>query len=77
MKSDELRVTRVRDSIELYLQHHPDAADTANGVMNFWLPATCADATLADVVLALAQLVEQGRVLRSALPGGSVLYQRL
>ncbi|MBC8730271.1 hypothetical protein [Paraburkholderia sp. UCT2] len=76
MNSKEARVERIRDSIESYLVHHPGAADTVNGVLSFWLPVACSDATLADVALALGQLVDEGYLAQSELPGGPVLYER-
>ena len=71
---DSPKVARLREAIVSYARLHPDASDTANGILGWWLPATgFEDATLLlhDV---LADLVA-ARVLRAtALPDASVLY---
>lgn len=76
VNSQQARVERIRDLIKTYLADHPGAADTVNGVLSFWLPAACSDATLADVARALGQLVDEGYLAQSELPGGPVLYER-
>jgi hypothetical protein len=65
---------RIRDSIQSYLNLHPDAADTVDGVSVFWLPEDRRDATLAEITLALRQLVDAGQLVHSVLPGGVVWY---
>ncbi|MBK5124389.1 hypothetical protein IQ288_31630 [Burkholderia sp. R-69980] len=59
-----------------YLAHHPDAADTVRGIVNWWLPAGQNDVSPGDVERALAQLVDEGRVTRCVLPDETVLYGR-
>lgn len=58
-----------------YLDQHPKAADTLEGIALWWLPVPLARAgrpkELADAV---AQLVVDGRLLAVASPDGQVIY---
>jgi hypothetical protein len=52
-----------------YLERHPEACDTAEGV-RWWLNDP--DVTVEDVVSALDELVSQGHVARMRGPAGDV-----
>ena len=52
-----------------YLQKHPEACDSAEGV-RWWLDDP--DVTIEDVVSALDELVSQGHVERMRGPSGDV-----
>lgn len=59
-----------------YLAHHPKAADTVKGIVSWWLPAVCGDASPGDVERVLTQLVDEGSVTKCVLPDETVLYAR-
>jgi len=61
---------RIGERILHYLEDHPDAADTANGIRQWWLGEPEA-AAAADVQTALDRLVEQkliARIDREGMP---------
>ena len=69
MSSDD-RVTRsIAYEIERYLQRHPGAADTAEGIRAWWLPVDLTATDLSVVVEALGQLEARGVVARTELKG--------
>jgi Fe2+ or Zn2+ uptake regulation protein len=57
-----------------YLAQHPGAADTAEGILRWWLPQSMAAHGLPEVEAALEQLVQDGALERRRLPDGRVLY---
>ncbi len=67
-------VTEVETAILAYLAAHPDAADNALGVQQWWLPRRFADVSLRDVETALAAMTEQGSLTEIRLPDGSVIF---
>lgn len=58
----------VETAILVYLAAHPDAADNALGVQQWWLPRRFADVSLRDVETALAAMTEQGSLTEIRLP---------
>lgn len=69
------RKQRAAEAIRAYLARHPRAADTEQGIAQWWLPAMGVDVSLADVEQALAALVHAGQVQRVVLPDGSAIYR--
>ena len=59
-----------RQQILTYLRAHPGAADTADGIAEWWLGG----APLADVQAALDELVTAGEVRCIGLVDGTTLY---
>lgn len=57
-----------------YLAQHPGAADTAEGILRWWLPQSMAVYGRPEVEAALEQLVQDGALERRPLPDGRVLY---
>lgn len=68
------RLHAIADAIAEHLDHHPLAADTADGVAMWWLGRRAAGTTLEQVERALALLVARGRLRASTLGDGRVLY---
>ena len=56
-----------------YIAAHPEAADGIEGIRRWWLPSDVVS-HLADVEVALEQLVQEGKLTRRPLREGSVLY---
>lgn len=73
---DAAQVNAVAREIERYLDAHPEAADTIDGVMQWWLPATTAAVSRAIAERALAVLVEKGEIVSRTLVDGTVIYAR-
>ncbi|WLT32694.1 hypothetical protein [Geothrix sp. PMB-07] len=58
-----------------YLHDHPEAADSLEGIANWWLPAPAYSVTVEAVQEALALLVADQRIARLDLADGRILYQ--
>ncbi len=63
-------------AIEAHLAAHPNAADSVDGVLKWWLPARGIQASLLDVEEALATMVARQRIRSVRLADGTVLYSR-
>jgi hypothetical protein len=75
MQTRDEHLTEIVDAILRYLDSHPDAADTVEGIAKWWLPkAWCADAR--SVLVALERLEAQGLVHRRINADRHVLYSR-
>ena len=62
-------------AIQAYLARHACAADTLQGIAQWWLSEMGVEVPLPDVRRALDALVIEGRVERHVLPGGTVIYR--
>lgn len=71
----EARTRRVVEAILAYLDRWPQAADTEQGIGQWWLPEMGVDVPPAEVRVALERLVRDRVVTRSTLPDGSVIYR--
>lgn len=58
-----------------YLREHPEAADSLDGIANWWLPKSNQSATTEAVQEALARLVAERRIACIDLADGRTLYQ--
>jgi hypothetical protein len=77
MTEPEGRARSVASEIARYLERRPDASDTEEGVMRWWIPRVRLEEEMAIVRSALALLVAQGMVERLILQGGLVMFRRL
>jgi hypothetical protein len=73
---DDDAISVIATEVLAYLEAHPDAADTADGILRWWLPARHADASDADVEQALERLVACEAVVRQRMADGRTLYAR-
>lgn len=62
-------------AIERYIAAHPTAADNAQGVAQWWLPAIGVDLPVEVVHRALEVLSQSGALKRSVLPDGGMVYR--
>lgn len=62
-------------AIESYLEAHPSAADSDQGVADWWLPELGIEAPLADVRDALELLKQEGTVEMQVMVDGRMLYR--
>lgn len=67
-------IEHISEEIQRYLLNHPNAADTLEGIMGWWLPKQRYQETLEQVQQALNYLVARGRIERKVNPYGSGTY---
>jgi hypothetical protein len=70
------RIVAVADIIERYVKEHPRAADTPAGIRTWWIERRGRPVSSAVVQQALDLLVAQGRLARTVLADGTVIYGR-
>jgi hypothetical protein len=70
------RIVVIAGIIERYVNEHPRAADTPEGICKWWIARQRHDESLDDVQNALNYLVELGTMSRVALPDGAAVYLR-
>jgi hypothetical protein len=68
-------VAQVSDAILRYLLLHPDAADSEDGIADWWMPAMALETNAAQVAAALHALHRRGLVAKVTLPDGRVIYR--
>jgi len=61
--------------IAAYLRAHPDATDTVEGILDWWLPVQRYEDAKTDVQQALRDLVQQGLIEEVAHYSGNRLYR--
>jgi hypothetical protein len=66
----------VREEILSYLRNHPNAADTLEGILNWWLPRQRYETEQQRIAQSLEYLVMQGLVSKKVLSDGTILYLR-
>lgn len=64
----------IETAVVSYLRSHPDAADTIEGIVAWWLPLQRYETCKARVEAALTRLVDAGVLHRDWLPDGQKLY---
>ena len=70
-------VNTIAEEIARYLREHPDAADSLDGIRQWWLPRVRLQEATAQVEGALEELLGRGVVVRQVMPDGTVLYRRV
>lgn len=68
-------VERVAGWIAAYMALHPSAADSEEGIAQWWLPSSGTATPVAVVRDALELLVARGLAVRTALPDGRAIYR--
>lgn len=75
MSPRDEQLDEVASAVLRYLDGHPDAADTVDGIAKWWLPPPwCVDTR--TVQCALRRLAAQGALRRRILADRQVLYSR-
>ena len=67
-------VAAVAEEIRRYLASHPDAADSAEGVLDWWMMRQRDKQSAQVVDEAMQWLLEQGAVTRRVMPDGQIVY---
>src|SRR5437762_11434308 len=57
-----------------YLVRHPDAEDTIDGILHWWVLDACVQKLAPKIAETVAQLVEQGFLEQKRFADGNVLY---
>ncbi len=68
------RIAAIADALRRYLESHPNASDSLEGVMRWWLASERVEAPQAMVRSALAHLVEDEVVEVRVLSDGTRVY---
>jgi Fe2+ or Zn2+ uptake regulation protein len=74
--TDEAPILAIAREVEAYLTSHPAAADTAQGILRWWLPRVRVEESAAALQRALDVLVERGVVVRREVHGGGIVYSK-
>jgi hypothetical protein len=72
-KSD---LAELHDVIVDYLQNNPNAADSLEGIMNYWLPQAYQKIDAARIEQVLEQLIDEGQVRKIILADRSILFRQ-
>jgi Fe2+ or Zn2+ uptake regulation protein len=73
-EDENLELARLENAINEYLLQHPQAADTVEGVFQWWLTEFAISASREKISQALENLVQRGVVEKSELHDGSAIY---
>jgi hypothetical protein len=76
MPDDDERARTIAQEVETYLARYPDAVDSVEGIVRWWLPRLRLEEALADLERALDLLVERGVMTKRRLPDGRWLFGR-
>jgi hypothetical protein len=68
------RTRMIEDLIARYIVAHPHAADTVDGICDWWVAPDLPDAVRPEVQAAIDQLVARGTLAKSALPEGTLFH---
>ncbi|GJM17556.1 MAG: hypothetical protein DHS20C13_28830 [Thermodesulfobacteriota bacterium] len=72
-KSD---LAELHDVIVDYLENNPNAADSLEGIMNYWLPQAYQKIDRAKIEQVLEQLIDEGQVRKIILADKSILFRQ-
>jgi hypothetical protein len=64
----------IEDLIARYIAAHPHAADTVDGIRDWWVAPDLPDTVREDVQTAADALVARGILAKSALPEGTLFH---
>lgn len=67
-------IARIADQINRYLESHPNAADSADGILRWWLARQRLEDSIRNVERALELLLKEGAVQKRIMIDGQVLY---
>lgn len=66
----------IEEAVLSFLDRHPQAADTLEGIANWWLPQQRYVTAEARIEAVLRQLVMEGALQMRRLPDGTPIYTR-
>lgn len=74
LSDDETSRHEVEAAVLAYLHRHPDAADTLDGIVLWWLPRQRYETARERIGRVLDDLVTRGELRCERLPDGGALY---
>lgn len=74
MSAGATRTNPLCEALKHYLARHPDAADSPEGIRQWWLPEELRATPLELIRQAMQDLVASGDMRCSTLPDGTELY---
>ena len=77
MEHEKSDISELHDVIVDYLQNNPNAADSLEGIMNYWLPQAYQKIDRARVEQVLEQLIDEGQARKVILADGSILFRQV
>lgn len=72
--TNDSEVRRIAEKIACYLRAHPYAADTIEGIAEWWLPSKGIEVSASMIQQALNDLCAQSVVVCHAHPNGNNIY---
>jgi hypothetical protein len=75
LPEEDARVGRIAEALRSYLRAHPMAADSLEGITQWWLPGDLI-VTAAQVEAALDRLLADGEATSRTVAGGVRVYSR-
>ncbi len=77
MSDEEIdKVIHIANDIETYLKQHPDAADTLDGIIKWWVSRIRIEESVGDISKALVLLELENIVAKTRTVDGRVIYSR-
>ncbi len=64
----------VEQAVIGYLQRHPQAADTLDGIVTWWLPLQRYELGRTKILRVLGEMVDAGVLRRDRLPDGADIF---
>ncbi len=71
---NDAEVRRIAEKIACYLRAHPYAADTLEGIAEWWLPSKGIEVSTSMIQQALDELCTQSIVVCHVQPNGNNIY---
>lgn len=71
---EQMEIALLEDAINRYLTRNPHAADTVEGICNWWLAKGGIHATRERVATALEKMVRTGLIEKSGMHDGREIY---
>lgn len=75
-ENKDYEIAGFAEGIKRYLDKCPDAADTLEGIIHWWLLRERYELTRARVEKSIKQLLEDGEIEQSTLRGGRIIYRK-
>ena len=69
-------IEEIASQIERYLKNHPNAADSLDGILHWWLTRQRYEESAQHVRQALERLLRRGTITARVMIGGGTLYAR-
>jgi hypothetical protein len=74
LSDNDISRPEVEAAVLAYLHRHPEAADTLDGIVLWWLPRQRYETARERIGRVLDDLVARGELRCERLPGGAALY---